>query len=236
SPRHDLTLGRMKKQDIRSVVDVWTEQYLDLASRPAIQHVQIFENRGEMMGCSNPHPHSQIWANATLPNEPAKELAAQRQYHQRHTSCLLCDYLALEVKAAERLVCENQHFVALVPFWAVWPFEVLLLSRRHLASLDQFTLPERDSLADMLRRISIRYDNLFQTLFSYSMGLHQRPVAEEHSYWHFHAHYYPPLLRSATVRKFMVGYEMLASPQRDITPESAALGLRESSEKHFTES
>lgn len=234
SPRHDLTLARMTLAEIRAVVDVWTEQYQDLGARPWINHVQVFENRGEMMGASNPHPHCQIWANHRLPNEASKELLSQREYAGRRDSCLLCDYLAQERGAGERIVCSNAHFTALVPFWAVWPFEILLLSHRHAAALDELNEDERGALAEMLNRVTVRYDNLFETPFPYSMGFHQRPTdGHPHPEWHFHAHYYPPLLRSAEVRKFMVGYEMLGSPQRDITPEAAALRLRELPERHY---
>jgi len=189
--------------------------------------VQIFENRGEMMGCSNPHPHCQVWASRALPNEPAKEQQAQAAHLAERHSCLLCDYLALEEQAGERLVCANQWFAAVVPFWAVWPFETLLVSRRHTTALDQLDDAAKTGLADILKRLTTRYDNLFEVSFPYSMGFHQRPTdGEAHPEWHLHAHYYPPLLRSATVRKFMVGYEMLAMPQRDITPEAAAARLR----------
>jgi UDPglucose--hexose-1-phosphate uridylyltransferase len=227
SPRHDLTLARMGVEDIRQVVDVWTGQYRELGALPFIDYVQIFENRGEMMGCSNPHPHCQVWANRALPNEPAKEQQAQAAHLAERHSCLLCDYLALEEQAGERLVCANQWFAALVPFWAVWPFETLLISRQHATALDELDEAAKTGLADILKRLTTRYDNLFEVSFPYSMGFHQRPTdGEPHPEWHLHAHYYPPLLRSATVRKFMVGYEMLAMPQRDITPEAAAARLR----------
>jgi UDPglucose--hexose-1-phosphate uridylyltransferase len=235
-PEHDLTLARMQPADIRRVIDVWAEQYLEIGARDFIRHVQIFENRGEMMGASNPHPHCQIWATSTIPNEPAKEFASQTEWRQSRGSCLLCEYLRLELDSRERLVCENDHFAVVVPFWAVWPFETLLLPKRHLASLDEARSAERDALADILKRITTRYDNVFESPFPYSMGFHQKPTdGEQHPEWHLHAHFYPPLLRSATVRKFMVGFEMLGTPQRDITPESAAERLRSTSEQHFTE-
>jgi UDPglucose--hexose-1-phosphate uridylyltransferase len=196
--------------------------------------VQIFENRGELMGASNPHPHCQIWANATLPNLPAREDESLRAYGAEKHSCLLCDYLQLELHGNERIVCQNDAFVVLVPFWAVWPFETLVLSKRHVASLDQLNSSERDLLGEILRCITIRYDNLFETAFPYSMGFHHQPTdSQPHGAWHFHSHYFPPLLRSATVRKFMVGYELLASPQRDLTPEAAAARLREINETHY---
>jgi UDPglucose--hexose-1-phosphate uridylyltransferase len=234
TPRHDLAIPRMTTAEIRPVVDAWMEQYVDLGSRLWIRHVQIFENRGAIMGTSNPHPHCQVWANGELPNVPAREQSAQVQYRQQHRVCLLCAYLELETKRAERIVCENDEFVALVPYWAVWPFEVMVLSRRHLPSMAELNDEERTGLADILRRITVRYDNLFETAFPYSMGFHQQPTdGEQHPEWHFHAHYFPPLLRSATVQKFMVGYELLAMPQRDITAETAAARLRESSEVHY---
>ena len=227
SPRHDLSLSTMETGAIRKVVDIWSDEYIRLGNLPAMNHVQIFENRGSMMGCSNPHPHSQIWATATIPNEPAMELASSIGYSRKTGSCLLCDYLAQEEKAAERVVVRNRSFIALVPFWAVWPFEILLIARRHFSSMDELSELERDDLAEILKRISSKYDHLFGIPFPYSMGFHQSPTdGADHSGVHFHAHYYPPLLRSATVRKFMVGFELLGSPQRDLTPESAADILR----------
>jgi UDPglucose--hexose-1-phosphate uridylyltransferase len=234
SPRHDLTIPRMSLEEVRRVVDAWTVQFKQLEALGWVRHVQIFENRGILMGASNPHPHCQIWANASLPNVPARESAAFEEHHSAKNSCLLCDYFKLELNRAERIVCQNEAFVALVPFWAVWPFETLLLSRRHLTAIDELSAQERELLADILRRITIRYDNVFETPFPYSMGFHQRPADRRpHPEWHFHAHYVPPLLRSATVRKFMVGYELLGTPQRDITPESAAARIREAGEIHY---
>jgi UDPglucose--hexose-1-phosphate uridylyltransferase len=227
SPRHDLTLGQMPAEAIRTVVDTWVDQYLELGSLDWVRHVQIFENRGAMMGASNPHPHGQIWANERLPNEPAKELAQQRA-RADSGGCLLCDYLDVELDDGERIVTGNEHFTALVPFWAVWPFETLVLPRAHAGALPDLDPDQRDGLADILRRLTRRYDRLFGVTFPYSMGLHQQPTdGDPHRGWHLHAHFYPPLLRSATVRKFMVGYELLGQPQRDITPETAAQRLRE---------
>ena len=234
SPRHDLTMARMSVGEIRRVVETWVDEYHKLGGDSHIFSVQIFENRGAVMGCSNPHPHGQIWANATLPNELAKELLAFREYFQDHPSTLLSDYLALELRKQERLVCSNEHFVVVVPFWALWPFETLMVTRRPVASLPELVDEEREALADILRQITIRYDNLFQTSFPYTMGFHQQPTdGENHPEFHLHVHFYPPLLRSATVKKFMVGYEMLAMPQRDITPESAAGWLRDLSKQHY---
>jgi UDPglucose--hexose-1-phosphate uridylyltransferase len=227
SPRHDLTLSSMSLGEIEEVVRTWTAQFSELGSMPAIQHVQIFENRGEMMGASNPHPHCQIWATSSIPQAPARELTSQKSYFQEHDSCLLCDYVKIETAEQARLVCENDGFVAIVPFWAVWPFEVLLCSRRHFASFPDMSACEVTELSAMLKQIVSTYDRVFNVPFPYSMGFHQAPTDNaQHPEWHFHAHFYPPLLRSATVRKFMVGFEMLGTPQRDITPELAAERLR----------
>jgi UDPglucose--hexose-1-phosphate uridylyltransferase len=234
SPDHSLTLSRMGTAEIKTVVDEWIDQYGDLGSRDFVTYVQIFENRGEMMGASNPHPHGQIWATESLPDQPAKEIAGQREYIERRGTCLLCDYLRLEQEARERIVFENDYFIVLVPFWAVWPFEVMILSRLHRLSIDEFSEGERAAFAEVLKRLTTRYDNLFKSPFPYSMGFHQRPTdGGEYSFVHFHAHFYPPLLRSATVKKFMVGFELLGTPQRDITPESAAERLRGLSETHY---
>ena len=236
SPDHSLTVSRMSITDLRKVVDLWADQYEQLGQIPFISSVQIFENRGDMMGASNPHPHCQIWANESLPNEMVKEFGSQTAYLSEKHSCLLCDYVKLELSAADRIVCENDGFAAIVPFWAVWPFETLLISKTHLASIDQVDAENRIHLADILKRITTRYDNLFQLPFPYTMGFHQQPTdGKTHPEWHLHAHYYPPLLRSATIRKFMVGYEMLGSPQRDITAESAAERLRSLSDSHYSE-
>jgi len=217
----------MKAENLRRVIDVWVEQFRELGAMPFINSVQIFENRGAMMGASNPHPHCQIWAEQSLPNEALKELDAMREHRANHGSCLLCDYVALEIEKEERVVFHNEDFVALVPFWAVWPFETLLIARRHMTAMDQLTEPGRHTLTDILKQVTSRYDKLFAAAFPYTMGFHQRPTdGEDHFECHLHAHFYPPLLRSATVRKFMVGYEMLAMPQRDITAEQAAERLR----------
>lgn len=228
SPRHDLTVAQMSVKDLRKVVDVWEEQYRELSAVPWIRSVQIFENRGASMGASNPHPHCQIWANENIPNELHREQNSLSAYQWTHCKCLLCEYAKLEQSAGTRIVAENESFLVVVPFWAVWPFETLLLSRRHLTAMDELDDRERDDLAAILKQLTSGYDRLFEVPFPYTMGFHQRPSdGEPHPEWHFHAHYYPPLLRSATVRKFLVGYEMLATPQRDITPENAAARLRE---------
>jgi UDPglucose--hexose-1-phosphate uridylyltransferase len=228
SPRHDLTLATMPLDKIELVVETWVAQFRELGALETINHVQIFENRGAMMGASNPHPHCQIWATSSVPEAPAKELIAQSAYLKSHKSCLLCDYIALEQKQKLRVVCENEGFVALVPFWAVWPFEILVCSRRHIVSMNAFAPDDVRSLSEILHQVTSTYDKVFGVPFPYSMGFHQSPTdATDHPEWHFHAHFYPPLLRSATIRKFMVGFEMLGTPQRDITPEIAAERLQE---------
>ena len=227
SPRHDLTLATMPLEGIRNVVNVWAEQEAELAGRGDLRYVQIFENRGAMMGASNPHPHGQIWATEHIPDEPMAELATQREYRAKHGSNLLTDYLALELKHGERVVAENDTWVALVPFWAVWPFEVLLLPRDPVPTMRGLNEAQRGGLAAILQVVTSGYNRVFDTPFPYSMGFHTAPSdGEEHPEWVLHAHFYPPLLRSATVRKFMVGFELLGSAQRDITPESAAATLR----------
>jgi UDPglucose--hexose-1-phosphate uridylyltransferase len=227
SPRHNVSLPEMDVPGIRRVVDVWAEQHAELGARPDIGHVQIFENKGEMMGSSNPHPHGQIWAQRSLPMSATRELERQADHYARHHRTLLADYLRLELDAGERIVLENEHFVALVPFWAVWPFETLVIAREPVADVTALGDDGRTALADALKRLTARYDNLFGVSFPYSAGLHQAPTdGEPHPEWHLHMHFYPPLLRSATVRKFMVGYEMLGEPQRDVTPESSADRLR----------
>ena len=234
SPRHDLTIAGMGVPELRSAVDMWIEQFNDLGSRDWVQHVQIFENRGAMMGASNPHPHCQIWATAHLPNQVIREQAAMKEYAGQHRSCLLCDYLRLESDLAQRVVCENDCFVVVVPFWALWPFETLLISKRHVESIADLENKERDLLGEILKQITTRYDNLFEVAFPYSMGFHQRPTdTQHHPEAHLHAHFYPPLLRSATIQKFMVGFEMLGTPQRDITPEAAAARLKSLPQVHF---
>lgn len=234
SPRHDLTIARMTTVEIRQIVDTWAEEVATLEKNPSVRSVQVFENRGAMMGCSNPHPHGQIWANETVPNELQREVAAFDSYRTSNGSTLLYDYIDLEFEKEERLVSANKHFVLIVPFWAVWPFETLIVSRRPVASLEELEDEERNGLAEILQEATIRYDNLFHAAFPYTMGFHQRPThSGAHPGFHLHAHFYPPLLRSATIKKFMVGYEMLAMAQRDITPETAAQRLREVSSKHY---
>ncbi len=234
SPRHDLTLSRMGPESILGVVDTWVSEYTGLGSREEIGYVQIFENRGAMMGCSNPHPHCQIWANETVPLIPEQERRHQEAYLEQHGKPLLTSYLAAELRKRERIVLENDHFVALVPFWAVWPFELMILPRAHRPSIELLDAGERESLARIIGQVGVIYDNLFRTSFPYSMGIHQRPTdGADHPEWQMHLRYLPPLLRSATVRKFMVGYELLAMPQRDITAETSAERLRSQSLVHY---
>jgi len=249
SPRHDLTLPEMTVEDIRRVVDVWAEQTEELGG--SYRWVQIFENKGAVMGCSNPHPHGQIWAGSALPNEPAKEDRQQRAYLEEHGEPLLMAYVRREAELRDRVIVENERWVAVVPYWAVWPFETLLLPRRHVLRLPKLDDVERDTLASILKRLLTRYDNLFEISFPYSMGWHGAPSPrslpgrrdrgeggtqgrdEPYPYWQLHAHFFPPLLRSATVKKFMVGYEMLAEAQRDLTAEQAAERLRALPEVHY---
>lgn len=234
SPRHDLTLPEMPVEDILRVVNVWSDQITQLGAK--YRWVQIFENKGAVMGCSNPHPHGQVWAGTFIPRLVAPELKTQKEYLARHGRLLLLDYAEAELKLGLRVIESNAHWVMVVPYWAVWPFELLLLPRRHVKRLPELTVEERRSLADILKRSLTRYDNLFETSFPYSMGWHGAPTDEgDYEHWQLHAHFYPPLLRSATVKKFMVGYEMLAEPQRDLTPEQAANRLRETATIHFKE-
>ena len=232
SPRHDLTLAEMAVPDIRKVVDVWATQTAELGEK--YRWVQVFENKGAAMGCSNPHPHGQVWASNFVPNEIADEEREQKNYREKKGSVLLLDYAKRELAAQERVVVSNAHWVAVVPFWAVWPYEILLLPTRQVQRLPELTDAERTSLSEILQAMLIRYDNLFETSFPYSMGWHAAPNgAGDQPHWQLHAHFYPPLLRSAAVKKFMVGYEMLAEAQRDLTAEQAAARLRELPAKHY---
>jgi UDPglucose--hexose-1-phosphate uridylyltransferase len=231
-PNHSLTLSQMERWEIERVIEVWKQETATLGALPDIRYVQVFENRGAMMGSSNPHPHCQIWATGHIPDEPLAEELAQREYFEMHGRTLLSDYRKQELLAKERVVCENDSFVAIVPFWAVWPFETIVLAKERVGSFTELTAAQVAGLADLLKRLTTRYDSLFDTSFPYTMGFHQRPV-DDGAYpgVEFHAHFYPPLLRSAEVRKFMVGFEMLGMPQRDITPEKAAERLRAASEE-----
>ncbi len=232
SERHDLTLPELSLAEIHSVVDTWADQVIDLGAR--WDWVALFENKGELMGCSQPHPHGQIWASNFLPNEVATENTRQQDWLSRTGHVMLVDYADQEAKRGERTVVENRDWIVVVPWWATWPFETLLLPRRHVLRLPDLTEDERKSLADILKRLTIAYDNLFLTEFPYTMGWHGAPtMTGDFNHWQLHAHFYPPLLRSATVRKFMVGYELLAEAQRDLTAESAAARLRDLPSMHY---
>eukprot|EP00054_Salpingoeca_dolichothecata_P008023 m.45862 g.45862 ORF g.45862 m.45862 type:complete len:331 (-) comp17460_c0_seq2:64-1056(-) len=236
-PWSNVTLPLMSTKEIRTVVDEWAKQTEELGKQ--FRWVQVFENKGSAMGCSNPHPHCQIWSSAYLPNTAEKKDKSQLAYLKEHGVPLLVDYVQLEVKEKERIVVENEHWIAVVPYWAVWPYETMLLPRRHVLRLPDLTNDERDALSDIMKRMLTKYDNLFQTSFPYSMGWHGAPTGDrqeaDNQHWQLHGIYYPPLLRSATVKKFMVGYEMHAESQRDLTAEQAADKLRVLSETHYTE-
>jgi UDPglucose--hexose-1-phosphate uridylyltransferase len=228
SPRHDLSLPQLPDADLVQVVHVWIDQYAELGQRSEIGYVQIFENRGAAMGASNPHPHGQVWATEHVPDIARREQDGLAAHASATRSCLLCDYLSTEIAAGERLVAANERFVAVVPFWAVWPYEVMVLPRRHVTAIDVLSSDERHAFAAMLKEVATRYDRLFEAACPYSMGIHQRPCdGEPHEEWHMHVHFYPPVLRSAAVHKFMVGFELLGNPQRDLTAELAARRLRE---------
>ncbi|KAG0252575.1 hypothetical protein BG011_006911 [Mortierella polycephala] len=246
----------MSVPEIIPVIDAWIQIYHSLKQNEHINHVQIFENKGAIMGCSNPHPHGQVWSTEDIPQESAQELKNMEAYEQKYGSCMLCDYVKTETKADQkdklphilrseaetsspegsRIVCENESFMCVVPFWATWPFETMVLAKTHLARLSDMNAVQKQDLADIIRRITCRYDNLFQCSFPYSMGVHQAPTdnnAEHGRLSHLHLHFYPPLLRSATVKKFLVGFELLGQSQRDLTPEQAAKRLVACSEIHY---
>ncbi len=225
SPRHDLTLPHLSNHQIKRVIDVWANQTTELGKQ--YKWVQIFENKGDLMGCSNPHPHCQIWASDQVPNEPSKEDRCQNDYLRQNEKNLLLEYKDLELSDGSRVVLENSDWLVVTPFWAIWPFETMILPKRHITRFPDLNQKEREKLADIIKRLLTKYDNLFQTSFPYSFGWHMTPNDIKNcDHWQLHAHIYPPLLRSATVRKFMVGYETLSEPQRDLTPEQAAEKLR----------
>jgi UDPglucose--hexose-1-phosphate uridylyltransferase len=234
SPNHNLTLPELTSSEIESVIAAWQKQYTELGSIDYINYVQIFENKGSVMGCSNPHPHGQIWAQSSLPTQVEKTHTSLNEYFSKNNSNLLLDYLAQELERKERIVIENNHFVALVPFWAIWPFETMIIAKRNVTNITEFTEIEKSDFALILKQLTTKYDNLFHTSFPYSSGIHQAPTDNQpHPEWQFHMHFYPPLLRSATVKKFMVGYEMMGESQRDITPEKSADALRNCSDIHY---
>jgi UDPglucose--hexose-1-phosphate uridylyltransferase len=232
SPNHSLTLPQLSKEQVRSVIDCWAAQSSELGTQ--YTWVQLFENKGAAMGCSNPHPHGQLWASSHVPDEPAIEDERQRAYFAETGHSLLTEVVAQEA-GGPRVVIETPDWLVIVPWWAVWPFETLLMPRFSVQRIEHLNAAQRDGLADVLRELTARYDNLFGCPFPYSMGWHGAPyLPGDHSHWILHAHFYPPLLRSATVRKFMVGYEMLAEAQRDLTPEQAAERLRLVSPTHYS--
>lgn len=234
TPRHDLTLAEMSESEIEKVIITWQQEFNQLSKLDYINYIQIFENKGSMMGCSNPHPHCQIWAQKNIPMEPMKELKNFKSYYKKNNRSLLTDYLKLELRLKERIVYENSSFVALVPFWAIWPYEILIITKRKLPNILKLNDKERRDFAEILKIVTVKYDNLFRTSFPYSSGLHQAPTdGKDYKEWHLHMHFYPPLLRSANVKKFLVGYEMLAEPQRDITPERSADILRGLPKIHY---
>ena len=234
SPNHNLTLPEMELADIEKVVKTWAAQYIELGSHDYINYVQIFENKGSVMGCSNPHPHGQIWAQSSLPTQVEKTQKNLLSYYIKNNNSLLKDYVEEELKLQKRIVIENKHFVVLVPFWATWPYETMIISKRHFGNIIAMNKEETSAFAAILKGITVKYDNLFETSFPYSSGIHQAPTDRVlHPEWHFHMHFYPPLLRSATVKKFMVGYEMLGEAQRDISPEQSAEILRNLSDIHY---
>lgn len=234
SENHSLTLPEMETDDIRKVVDVWQQQYKELGAEEYINHVQIFENKGKIMGCSNPHPHGQIWAQSSIPTMVRRTQENLKKHFDKNGNSLLEDYLQQEIEAGERIILENSDFVALVPFWASWPYETMIISKRKAENISQFSETEKNALAEILKDLTVKYDNIFNISFPYSSGIHQSPTdGEDHPEWHFHMHFYPPLLRSAEVKKFMVGYEMLAETQRDLTPEQSAEVLKSRPAVHY---
>jgi UDPglucose--hexose-1-phosphate uridylyltransferase len=236
SPNHSLTLPLMNILEIQNVVDIWQDEYKNLGSIKWINNVQIFENKGAVMGCSNQHPHGQVWAQSSIPQEVVKKSIKQKEYWQKHGHSLLQDYINEEIKNKERIISQNEHFIALVPYWAVWPYEVIIVPKTHHQNIIQLSIIEKKDFAEMIKIVTTKYDNLFQTSFPYSSGIHQAPTdGQDYPEWHFHMAFYPPLLRSASIKKFMVGYEMFANPQRDITAEQAAKKLSQLSVIHYSE-
>ncbi len=234
SPDHHMTIPEMNIEAIRKVIDLWVLEYKEIGKLDFINYVQIFENKGAIMGCSNPHPHGQIWAQESIPEEPKKKGVEFQKYYEKNKRSLLLDYVERELEKKERILFENEDFVGLVPFWAVWPFEAMIVSKRHASSILGLTEDERTAFADAYKKLTVMYDNLFEVSFPYSAGIHQAPTdGKIHPEWHLHMSFYPPLLRSATVKKFMVGYEMFANPQRDITPEQAVRMLKGVSDIHY---
>ncbi|MCK5814963.1 MAG: UDP-glucose--hexose-1-phosphate uridylyltransferase [Flavobacteriaceae bacterium] len=232
SPDHSKSLAQMTADEITKVVEIWKNEYKLLGSEPTINYVQIFENKGAVMGCSNPHPHGQIWSQSSLPNEVVKKDKTQLAYFNQNKRSLLEDYLQQELELKERIIFENDAFVVLVPFWAIWPFETMIVPKRAQKDISCLTKKEESLFAEAIAVITSSYDKIFKCSFPYSSGIHQAPTNnKDNNHWHWHMSFYPPLLRSATVKKFMVGYEMFGSPQRDITAEVAAKLIKELIEK-----
>ena len=235
SPNHSLTMPQMDESEIVSIIKLWQKEYKDLGSIENINNIQIFENKGESMGCSNPHPHGQIWAQKSIPTEILKKQNNFKKFYENNNQSMLLAYIKKELELKERIIYENESFVALVPFWAVWPYESMFITKNHRKSILELNEKEVTDYANILKILTTKYDNLFQTSFPYSTGIHQAPTNnEQNNEWHVHMSFYPPLLRSANIKKFMVGYEMFGEPQRDITPEQAAESLRNCSNTHFS--
>ncbi len=234
SPEHSLTLPLMSVSEIDDVISLWKKEYAELGANPNINHVQIFENKGDIMGCSNPHPHGQIWAQQSIPEIVLKKQIQQKNYWDANNESLISDYIQQEIELDKRIILKNNYFVALVPYWAVWPYETMIVPIKHHQHISQLNNAEQLAFAEIIKDLTTKYDNLFETSFPYSSGIHQSPTDEEHPEWHFHMSFYPPLLRSAEIKKFMVGYEMFANPQRDITAEQAADTLKELSRIHYS--
>ncbi|GAA4277197.1 UDP-glucose--hexose-1-phosphate uridylyltransferase [Aquimarina mytili] len=235
SPNHGLTLSKMEIEEIVLVIKLWQEEFTSLKNTDDINYVQIFENKGEIMGCSNPHPHGQIWAQRSIPEEIIKKTRELKQYWSTHKKSLLMSYIEQEIKIKERILLENEHFIALVPYWAVWPYETMIIPKRKVQHIDQLTTEEVSDFAKTIKTLTTKYDNIFKTSFPYSAGIHQAPTdGSSYEFWHMHMSFYPPLLRSSSIKKFMVGYEMFANPQRDITAEQAAKIIRAQNDIHYT--
>ncbi|NJB71949.1 UDPglucose--hexose-1-phosphate uridylyltransferase [Saonia flava] len=235
SPNHSLTLPIMSIKEIAAVVRLWIQEYFSLAMDPTINHVQIFENKGATMGCSNPHPHGQIWSQSSIPTEVLKKQQNQKKYWNTHNKSLLQDYINQELDLDKRIIYTNEHFVVLAPYWAIWPYETMIVPKKHYAHIGCLNNEEQIAFAESIKVITTKYDNLFETSFPYSAGIHQSPTdGTNHDEWHFHMSFYPPLLRSAEVKKFMVGYEMFADPQRDITVEQAVETLKKLPVEHYS--
>lgn len=234
SPNHSLTLPLLSLENIKNVIQTWQKEYQELGNQKNINYVQIFENKGQIMGCSNPHPHGQIWAHQSIPDQIIQKTNQQKKYWNNNKKSLLSAYLKQELKAEKRILIENDFFVTLVPYWAVWPYETMLIPKNHLKDISEFNEKHIKSFADILKKTTIMYDNLFEISFPYSAGIHQAPTdGKKYDFWHFHMSFFPPLLRNASVKKFMVGYEMFATPQRDISPEKAAAMLKNLPKKHY---